>query len=65
MTEKHPAPPSSKLPLCTLSQTLAYFDEKNQEIARVHQYKRPNGELGGSGRPDPKRLLIDGIIYKI
>ena len=65
MSEKHPAPHRSGHPLCTLSQTLAYFDDQDQEVARVHQYKRPNGTLGGSGRPDPKRLLVEGIIYKI
>lgn len=65
MSEKHPAPPKSSQPLCTLSQTLAYFDDQDQEVARVHQYKRPNGTLGASGRPDPKRLLIGDIIYKI
>jgi hypothetical protein len=65
MTEKHPSPQRSGHPFCTLSQTLAYFDEQDQEVARVHQYKLPDGTLGASGRPDPKRLLINGIIYQI
>jgi hypothetical protein len=62
-TEGHPSPLKSGQPLCTLSQMVAYFDANNQEVARVHQYKRPDGSLGASGRPDPKRLLVDGIIY--
>jgi len=65
MTEKHPSPLKSGHPLCTLSQTLAYFDSHNQEVARVHQYKRQDRSIGGSGRPDPKRLLIDGIWYYV
>jgi len=27
-------------------------------IAIVHQYLLPNGTLGGSGRPDPKRVTV-------
>ncbi|MBM4285636.1 MAG: hypothetical protein FJ128_10375 [Deltaproteobacteria bacterium] len=65
MSEKHPSPLKSAQPPCTLSQILAYFDNQGQEVARVHQYKRPDGSLGGSGRPDPKRLFINGVIYKI
>jgi hypothetical protein len=29
----------------------------------VHQYLQPDGTLGASGQPDPKRLLHDGILY--
>lgn len=65
MTEKHPAPYRSTQPICNLSQIVAYFDDQGQEVARVHQYKLPDGTLGASGRPDPKRLLVDGIIYNI
>lgn len=65
MTDKHPAPPTSGQPLCTHSQTLAYIDDSNQEVARVHQYKRPDGSIGASGRPDPKRLLVDNILYYV
>jgi hypothetical protein len=42
---------------------VAYFNSENQEVARVHQYKLPNGSIGASGLPDPVRLLVDGIIY--
>lgn len=42
---------------------VAYFDGNYQEVARVHQYKRPDGSIGASGLPDPVRLLVDGIIY--
>jgi len=65
MTDKHPSPPSSGQPLCTHSQTLAYLDANDQEVARVHQYKRPDGKIGATGRPDPKRIFVDGKIYYV
>jgi hypothetical protein len=29
----------------------------------VHQYLRPDGTLGLSGRPDPKLVLYEGVVY--
>lgn len=29
-------------------------------LALAHQYKRPNGQLGGSGKPDPKKSFVEG-----
>lgn len=49
----------------TISQELSYRDADNNEVARVHQYLRPDGSIGASGRPDPKRLLQDGILYRL
>jgi hypothetical protein len=63
--DKHPAPPLSEQPHCTRSQEVSYLDLDDQEVARVHQYLRPNGTLGGSGRPDSKRLLEDGVLYRL
>jgi hypothetical protein len=51
------------VPFCTRSQLISYLDDAGQEVARVHQYLQPDGTLGASGRPDPKRLLHDGILY--
>jgi len=42
---------------------ISYLDPHGREIARVHQYLRKNGTLGGSGRPDPKKLLHNGVLY--
>jgi len=47
------------------SQMLSYRDSTGQEIARVHQYSRPDGTIAASGKPDPKRLLDDGILYRL
>ena len=62
---RHPALPLAKEPFCTESQQVSYYDANGNEVARVHQYKRTDGTLGLSGRPDPKRLLQDGILYRL
>jgi hypothetical protein len=50
-------------PLGTLSQKLSYRDGNNDEVARVHQYTRPDGTIGAGGLPDPKLLLEGGMLY--
>lgn len=44
---------------------LSYHNENGDEMARVHQYQRPDGSLAASGKPDPKRLVQDGILYRL
>lgn len=61
----HPAPEAANQPFCTQSQEVSYRDQTNEEIARVHQYLRPDQTLGGSRLPDPKRLLGDGVVYRL
>jgi hypothetical protein len=51
-------------PQGTRSQTIRYF-KGNQWVVEVHQYLRPDGTLGASGRPDPKRLRMNGFIYTV
>lgn len=47
----------------TLSQVLAYKERNGNTVAIVHRYWRPNGTIGASGKPDPKRLyLADRIV---
>jgi hypothetical protein len=48
----------------TRCQLVEYFDGE-ERIAIVFQYLRPNGELGGSGRPDPKLIVKDGVEYTL
>src|SRR6266852_801486 len=43
---------------------LSYRDSEGNEMARVHQFMRPDGTLAASGRPDPKRLFQDGVWYR-
>ena len=41
----------------TRSQIIRYFKGR-QWVLEVHQYLRPDGTLGASGLPDPKRLRM-------
>jgi hypothetical protein len=63
--EDHPSPPKATQPICTLSQILAYLDANNQMVALVHQFKRRDCSIGGSGLPDPKLILNDGVLYYV
>jgi hypothetical protein len=49
----------------TLSQIVSYLDSQGNEVARVHQYLRVDGTIGASGRPDPKKLLHNGVLYRL
>jgi hypothetical protein len=53
------------IPPGSMSQEVSYYDQDNNEVARVHQYVKPDGTIGASGRPDPKRLFINGILYRL
>jgi hypothetical protein len=46
------------------SQFIRFFDKSDNPVLMIHQYLKPDGRsLGGSGKPDPKMILIDGIEY--
>jgi hypothetical protein len=47
------------------SQIMDYFDRNGHRVARVHQYRMPDGSLGGSGKPDPKSIFHEGVFYTI
>jgi hypothetical protein len=47
----------------TRSQIVEYWDEFGVRVAVVHQYRKSDGSLGASGRPDPKRLRHEGVEY--
>ena len=63
--DRHPSLMKANEPFCTQSQQVSYRDMEGNEIVRVHQYLRPDQTIGASGRPDPKRLLKDGILYRL
>lgn len=54
----HLNPSRSGQPPCTRSQVVFYFDQSGARVAVVHQYLRPDGTLGASGKPDPKWLRV-------
>jgi hypothetical protein len=62
---RHPALTKANQPYCTLSQMISYVDKDENEVARVHQYLRPDGTIGASGKPDPKRLLEGTTLYRL
>ena len=46
----------------TATEVLEYSTAQGSRVAVAIQYRRPDGTLGGSGRPDPKWLLDGGEI---
>ena len=59
------APAKAGQPRGTKSQIIAYINSNGQQVALVHQYLKPDGTLGGSGKPDPKELLEGAVLYNI
>ena len=63
VANNHPSPPRANEPTCTRSQYIIYVNRNGKKVAGVHRYLRPDGKIGASGLPDPKELLINGILY--
>lgn len=61
----HLNPPPKGEPFCTYSQILYYYTKDESPVAVVHQYLRPDGTIGGSGLPDPKRLILPDKIIAV
>lgn len=60
------ASPKSSMPEGTRSQTWHYYARiGRQKVAVVHQFMRPDGLIGGWGRPDPKWLFENGAEYYV
>ena len=60
---RHPSLPLAKEPFCTKSQIVFYYNADGDQVAIVHQYLRTDGTIGLSGKPDPKKLRVDDVIY--
>jgi hypothetical protein len=61
----NPSPHSGEPP-GTLSQIVEYWEASGSSLTKVaiiHRYLRPDGSLGASGLPDPKRVLHEGVLY--
>ena len=65
LEDRHPALTIANEPFCTRSQMVSYRDASDNEVARVHQYLRTDGTIGASGKPDPKRVLLNGTLYRL
>src|SRR5207247_3424047 len=58
--------PESGQPPGTTTKTFAIRETKNgPDLAHAHAFIRPDGTIGASGRPDPKRIWKDGKVYRI
>jgi len=57
-----PAPITAGQRAGTKSEMIEYRDS-NDRVALVHQYTRPDGSIGASGLPDPKKVLRDDVLY--
>lgn len=58
--------PRAGEPPGTRSQRVEYWDSTGSELVKVatcHRYLRPDGSLGASGKPDPKRVFHDGEVF--
>ena len=63
---KHLQNPSQRgEPPCTHSEIIHYISTDGELSVKIHQYLRPDGSLGASGKPDPKKLKLEGKIYTI
>jgi len=52
--------------LIVRTEEIAWIDNFGNERCRFHRYITARGELGGSGYPDPKRILLgDGTRYRL
>lgn len=63
--DSHPDQPPIGEPLCTRSQIVYYYALDGHAVAVVHQYLRPDGTIGASGLPDPKRLILQDRIISV
>jgi hypothetical protein len=61
----HPEQPPQGEPVCTWSQIVFYHTQDGAPVAIVHQYLRPDGTIGASGHPDPKRLFLQDRIIAV
>jgi len=63
VADSHPSKPKAREPYCTRSQMVRYRRLDGTPVAIVHRYLRQDGSIGGSGKPDPKKIyLADRIV---
>jgi hypothetical protein len=65
LLDEHAPSPDAGQDEGTKSQYIAYRTKGGKTIAEVHQYLRKDGSLGASGKPDPKMLLHEGVLYRV
>ena len=61
--DRHATANRANEPCRTRRQIMEYVDLAGASVALVHQYQRRDGTLGASGEPDPRWVVIDGVVY--
>lgn len=56
-------PDQRQEPAGTKSQKIRYADLAGQWLVIIHQYLRPDGSIGASGKQDPKWLHLNGTTF--
>jgi hypothetical protein len=58
-------PDAPNEPIGTESQLISIRQQNGFEVARIHAYMRPDGEIGASGKPDPKIVYDEtgNVLY--
>jgi hypothetical protein len=51
-------------PRGTRSQYVRYLNSRREVMVEVHRFRKPDGTLAASGRPDPKLVRIGNVIYR-
>jgi hypothetical protein len=65
VSEGSPSPRMGQ-PVGTRSQLVEYWDAQQGRLVKValaHRYLLADGSLGASGKPDPKQVLHQGMLY--
>jgi hypothetical protein len=60
-----PSNPQAREPKGTRSQLIQYRQRDGRTVATAHRYLRPDGNIGASGLPDPKRLYLADRILSV
>ena len=58
-----PASPKSGQVPGTRSIVEMYYNAAGQRVMTLHYFLKPDGTLGGSGKMDPKELLVGNAMY--
>jgi len=56
--------PANQQPAGTKSVVYVIRTREGEDLVHAHAYVKPDGAIGASGRPDPKRIYKDGTVYR-
>jgi hypothetical protein len=55
---------SRAIPRGSVSKEVFYYDRDKTLVAIVHNFITPSGDIAASKLPDPKRMIISGVVYR-